>query len=127
MHAILLSSDLMLIAAAQGAADRRVVTLTPAANAESLLEACGNRTVGLVIIDLRAPALNLLELVPKLRRSLPPGGSIVACGPHVHRESLAAAAAAGCDEVITRGEFDRRIDGLMARLTAPAEKSAPRP
>jgi len=126
MNATLLSSDLMLIAAAQGAADRHGVTLTPAADAESVLEACGNRAVGLVIIDLRAPALNLSELVTKLRRSLPPGGSIVASGPHVHRESLAAAAAAGCNEVITRGEFDRRIDALMARLTAPAEKSAPR-
>jgi hypothetical protein len=34
----------------------------------------------------------------------------------VHTEALEAAAAAGCDEVITRGQFERRFDALLAKL-----------
>jgi hypothetical protein len=39
----------------------------------------------------------------------------------VHKQSLEAAADAGCDEVITRGEFERRFDSLLAEITASAD------
>jgi CheY-like chemotaxis protein len=122
MQAVLLSSDLMLVAAAQGAADRHGVALRSAASAEQALEACGDGYVTLVVIDLRTPGLDVSAFVPRVRQRAKPQAAVVACGPHVHKQSLAAAAAAGCDEVITRGEFDRRIDALMAELTALAAK-----
>ncbi|HEX6961448.1 MAG TPA: hypothetical protein VF175_06245 [Lacipirellula sp.] len=120
MHALLLSSDLMLISTAQGAADRQGVPLKIASNpAHAATLSAGAAAVA---IDLRMPALNMAALVPQLRSLASPQAPIVACAPHVHAEALEAAAAAGCDEVITRGQFDRRFDALLARLTAPAER-----
>jgi CheY-like chemotaxis protein len=115
MHAILLTADLMLISAAQGAADRHDAELTVAPNAAAVSDAMRRRPAQLVLIDLRTPGLDIHELVPTVR-DLASDASIVACGPHVHEASLAKAAAAGCDEVITRGEFERRLDATLMRL-----------
>jgi CheY-like chemotaxis protein len=125
MQAVLLSSDLMLISTAQGAADRHGSTLTVAGDVEQALAMCGDEATGLVVIDLRLPGLDVAAFVARVRGAKPQAAKIVACGPHVHKQSLAAAAAAGCDEVITRGEFDGRIHTLLAELTAPAATDRP--
>jgi DNA-binding NarL/FixJ family response regulator len=121
---VLLSDDLMLVAAAQGNADRHSVELVTAGSKRAALDAALDVETRLVVIDLRLPDVNVAELVPGLRNANPQM-SIVACGPHVHEQALASAAAAGCDEVITRGQFDRRLDALLAELTArkAAERS----
>ena len=119
---LLLSSDLMLIASAQGAAEWHGQALSAVPSVEALVVAARDDSVQMVVIDLRLQGLNVGELAPKLREQLPDGARIIACGPHVHREALAAAAAAGCDEVITRGEFERRINSLAGELTARAAR-----
>ena len=127
MGAILLSSDLMLLSVAQGAADRHGVVLVAASGAEQAIESCGEDGTRLVVIDLRLPGLDVADLVARVR-SAKPQAAVVACGPHVHTQSLAAATAAGCDAVFTRGEFERRIDGLFATLMGPvAQEDAARP
>jgi CheY-like chemotaxis protein len=110
----------MLMASAQGAADRHGVLLTAAADSEQALAACRDEGLRLVLIDLRLPGLDVAEFVGRVRGAKPQAARVVACGPHVHTHTLAAAAEAGCDEVITRGEFDRRIPSLLAELTARA-------
>ena len=117
MHTVLLSGDLMIVSAAQGAADRHGVDLTIAGN-ERDAAAAPDEATRLIVIDLRLPTLNIGGLVSELRRSMPQA-LIVACGPHVHEQALAAAVTAGCDEVITRGQFERRLDALLAKLTEP--------
>ena len=131
MQAVLLSSDLMLVSVAQGAADRHGAILAVAGNVEQAVAAIGDEATGLVVIDLRLPGLDVAAFVRRVRGAKPPAtadlrqaAKIVACGPHVHKQSLAAAAA-GCDEVITRGEFDGRIHTLLAELTAPAATGRP--
>jgi hypothetical protein len=42
--------------------------------------------------------------------------AILAYGPHVHEDRLAAARAAGCDAVVSRGQLDREADSLLATL-----------
>jgi CheY-like chemotaxis protein len=121
MQVILLSADLMMISAAQGAADRHGVSLAVAGSGERAITLCDCDTA-LVAIDLRTPELDVAAVVPSVRDRAKPRAAVVACGPHVHTEALAAAAAAGCDEVITRGQFERRFDDLLAALTAPAAK-----
>ena len=120
MRFILLSTDLMLIAAAQGAADRRGVALTIHASVASATDQ-GDATAALAMIDLRTPGLNITDAVRGIRLAYD-RARIVACGPHVHKQSLQAAVDAGCDEVITRGEFERRVDGLLAEVTASASR-----
>ena len=123
MHAVLLSADLMMIAVAQGAADRHGVVLKTASSAEQAVDLSDSAAA--VAVDLRTPGLDIEALVPRLREATKPQAAILACGPHVHTEALTAAAAAGCDEVITRGQFERRFDALVAGLTAPAAKGRP--
>jgi CheY-like chemotaxis protein len=116
MHFLLLSPDLMLISAAQGAASRRHAELSVAATPAAALEMLTARPSALIVIDLRTPALDIHTLVESVRSRAATPAAIMACGPHVHEASLAAAAAAGCDEVVTRGEFDRRLDAALVRL-----------
>jgi CheY-like chemotaxis protein len=120
MHVVLLSADLMMISAAQGAGDRHGVELKIAGNDEQAIEL--SHGAAAVALDLRTPGLNVGALVPRLRKAAKPQAAVAACGPHVHTEALTAAAEAGCDEVITRGQFEHRFDALLAALTAPAAK-----
>jgi hypothetical protein len=39
----------------------------------------------------------------------------VAYAPHVHEQLLQAAAEAGCNEVFTRGQFDRQMEDIIVR------------
>ena len=38
---------------------------------------------------------------------------VVAFGPHVHEERLAAAREAGCDVVVSRGKFFAELDAIL--------------
>jgi CheY-like chemotaxis protein len=70
-----------------------------------------------VLVDLTTPGLDVRELIAKLRAGERPP-SVVAYAPHVHEQTLAAAAEAGCDLVLTRGQFNGQIDGLLERFLA---------
>ena len=56
--------------------------------------------------------------VAALRQSGAAATRVMACGPHVHEASLARAVDAGCDEVATRGEFERRLNAALAELAS---------
>jgi hypothetical protein len=62
------------------------------------------------------PGLDVHALVAAVREASPNGARVLAFGPHVHEASLAAARAAGCDEVVTRGEIERRLDAAVQDL-----------
>ena len=117
MKFLLLSSDLMLMSAAQGAADRHGATVKVVGDPDAIAAECAAETTELVAIDLRTPRLDVAGVVEQIRAAAP-AAVILAGGPHVQRDSLAAAAAAGCDEVVTRGQFEGRLDALVARLAA---------
>jgi CheY-like chemotaxis protein len=107
----------MLVSAAQGVADRWGAALVLAGNERAAVAAAGDAETRLAAIDLRAPGLEVASLVAALRGARAAPIHVLAGGPHVHEASLAAARAAGCDEVVTRGEFERRLDAAVARLT----------
>jgi CheY-like chemotaxis protein len=117
MRFILLSSDLMLMSAAQGAADRHGATVAVIGDALGVAERCAAEPIALVAIDLRTPGLDIGGVARQIRDAAPQA-VILAGGPHVQRDLLAAAAAVGCDEVVTRGQFEGRLDALVARLMA---------
>lgn len=60
-----------------------------------------------VVVDLSRPGV--LEALPDLA-----GARTVGFGSHVDRELLAAARAAGCDEVLPRSRFFARLGELLA-------------
>lgn len=115
-HIVLLSTDLMLASAAQGIADRHGAELTSVSSVAEATAACEAAGEALAVFDLRTPGLNVAEAAAAVRERSGERAFIVACAPHVHTQSLAAAAEAGCDAVITRGEFERRIEALVDQL-----------
>ena len=75
---------------------------TPAA----LVEAAGGATVA--VVDLGRPGV--LDALPALVAT---GVRVVAFGSHVDRETLDAARAAGCEEVLPRSAFFRDLASLL--------------
>ena len=122
MSVILLSADLSVSSAAVGAATRAGTTLKTAFDVATLLSHVRAEPTRLVIIDLGTPRIDPAQLVRDLRELADPQPRIVAFGPHVHEQKLAAARDAGCDEVLTRGQFHSNLDQVF-RLVADAPSS----
>jgi DNA-binding response OmpR family regulator len=117
MRIVLLSTDLMLMSAAHGAAERHGASVHAVPDAAAALAACGAAEVKMLAIDLRTRGLDISALVATLRAERPTPLHILAGGPHVQEASLVAAREAGCDEVVTRGQFEARLDAAVARLS----------
>jgi CheY-like chemotaxis protein len=118
MNVVLLTSDLTVVSRVQGAAARRGATLRTAGSQQQALDACQSQPVEMVIIDLAMPSLDVGGVVDQLRAGESAAARIVAFGPHVHEERLAAARQAGCDEVVSRGQFFAQLEGILGRHQA---------
>ena len=110
--ALVVTTDLAVLAAAQGAAERAGVAFRSVAPA-SAESAASESAPHAVAIDLSAPIGDITELVASLRAATP-GARLVAFGPHVHEARLEAARNAGCDAVVSRGQFHRQAEVLLA-------------
>jgi DNA-binding NarL/FixJ family response regulator len=108
---VFLTSDLMFSGQVLGAAAALGLKLNlianPAELAAKLPAACR-----LVLIDLTLPGLKLDSVVTTAKATAP-SARVVAFGPHVDEQSLAAAQAAGADVVLTRGQFHRQYTELL--------------
>jgi DNA-binding NarL/FixJ family response regulator len=119
MSAILLATDLMTASKAQAAAARAGCPLKTAASDAALLTLAAEDGVSLVILDLSTAGVDPATLVPRLRL-LAGRPAILAFGPHVHEARLQAAAEAGCDRVISRGQFHAQAEEILAVHAAGA-------
>jgi DNA-binding NarL/FixJ family response regulator len=110
-----LTDDLMfssrVLSFAERAGHSVVMIASPALLASRISQAAGDEPQ-LVIVDLSLPGLQPADVVPELRAAAP-SAKIIAYGPHVHVAKLAAAQAAGCDEVMSNGQFDRGFPALL--------------
>lgn len=111
---LLITSDLACSSSVAGAANRVGVELRTALGLASVDgKLAAGAPPALAIVDLSTSGLNVRDLVPQLRLRLEPNGRIIAFGPHVHTSVLAAAREAGCDLVVSRGEFHARVDEYL--------------
>lgn len=111
---LLVSGDLLAASQIEGhvaAADARLQTILPAKVASDL---GGAR---LVLIDLASATTDLPAMLESLRAKNPLA-IIVAYGPHVQAGRLKAASEAGCDHVLTRGQFHQQSGQLIANALA---------
>lgn len=113
MSVILLTSDLMVVSHVQGAAAQAGSAMQVAANAEQAAALAQTSEARLLIIDLATPALDLAALVTRCKERLPAAPRIVAFGAHVHEERLAKAREAGCDDVMSRGQFFSQAGAIV--------------
>jgi CheY-like chemotaxis protein len=112
MTAVLLSADLTVMSRVQGAAAQNGVNTRVVSSAAALDERASGEPATLLIIDLSAPQLDVRSIVERFR-TMSPEGRIVAFGPHVHEQRLAAAREAGCDEVVSRGQFFAQAEAIL--------------
>jgi CheY-like chemotaxis protein len=66
-----------------------------------------------VVIDLETANLDVAETVQAIRAASPSPPRILAYGPHVQEARLEAARAAGCDDVLSRGQFHRQMAEIL--------------
>jgi DNA-binding response OmpR family regulator len=113
MSLVLLSRDLVTASRVEGAAMRQHVSLRTVGSIELAVAACSEQSISLMIVDLTLASLDVARLVTELKQANPVP-TIVAFGPHVHEAALAAARDAGCDEVMSRGQFFAQMDAVVA-------------
>lgn len=113
MDVVLLAADLTVVSRLQGAASRVDAKLHVASSVSKAEEVCGGLQPALLIIDLALANVDL-AFVQRLKSREVASPRVIAFGPHVHEERLAAADVAGCDVVLSRGAFWSRVDALLA-------------
>lgn len=114
---LFLSSDLVFSSRLASAGQRVGATVSAVSSLEAAIARIQAEPVKLVILDLAAGSIDPASAVAKIREAAS-GLSIVAYGPHVHEAKLEAAKASGCDEVLTRGAFDSRMDQVLTRYAS---------
>ncbi len=112
MDVVLLGADLTVVSRLQGAVSRVSAKLHSVSNVAQAEEFCGRLQPALVIIDLELSNVDL-AFVQRLKSGAVASPRVIAFGPHVHKERLAAAEAAGCDVVLSRGAFWAQVDALL--------------
>lgn len=117
MKLLIVSTDLMLVSRLEGLARSLDLAAVQAADLTAAIALCDDQT-SVAIVDLQTAGLNIAELNSQLKQA---NGAVrvVASGPHVHTERLAAAEAAGCDLVVSRGQLDREGSALISALLQP--------
>ena len=110
---LLISGDLMAGSWLAGPAAQAGAKVDTAGGTAAALEMADRNAYRLAIIDLSTAGKDLAALVEGLRRA---NGSIqiLAYGPHVQEHLLGAARDAGCDRVLTRGQFHAQAAEIIA-------------
>ncbi|HWC90649.1 MAG TPA: hypothetical protein VG433_13365 [Pirellulales bacterium] len=113
MSVLLASSDLAIVSLATGAAGRQQVELQVAMSAAALAAALEAKTFKLVIFDLGLASLDVTQAMQQLRQSPSCEAATIAFGPHVQESLLAAARSAGCNRILSRGQFLAQIGEIL--------------
>ena len=111
-----LTSDLMFGSQMSAAARGSGAELTTLGSAAGLISSLEDAPAGcLVVLDMTCDAAkkDVAGLVTSLRETHQ-SAQIVAFGPHVQEALLTAATQAGCDKVMSRGQFHREMDQLFS-------------
>lgn len=115
MSAVLLSTDLLGISKIAGAAERAGCTLATATSMADVIARINVAPARLLVIDLSTTRDDLAHLVQAVRALSQPPVAILAFGPHVHEARLQSARDAGCDAVLSRGQFQATADAIFGQ------------
>jgi CheY-like chemotaxis protein len=114
-----LTSDLVFPSRVAGVAAKIGARMEIAASEPALLtklRAVDSGEAVVVLLDLSMSAIDAGQAVSALNALSPPPRAIIAFGPHVHEVKLDAARAAGCDLVLSRGQFNAQIGAVLERF-----------
>ena len=114
MTVILVTHDLAVISQVDAAVARIGAVARAVSSVADAAQRCVEERAGLIVIDLGMPSLDVKTLVERVKAATTTPPRFVAFGPHVHGERLAAARDAGCDAVISRGQFFAQLDAVLS-------------
>ncbi len=66
-----------------------------------------------VLIDLAAPQLDAVNAIREIKAGACKGCTVIGYVDHTRADVMEAAKAAGCDQVLSKGEFARRLPELL--------------
>jgi CheY-like chemotaxis protein len=115
MTVVLLSSDLTVLSRVEGAATRLGQSVRSASGEALAVELCKDDDARTLVVDLSMQSVDLASLVNQLKANEGSGTRVVAFGPHVHEQRLAAAREAGCDLVVSRGQFLSQLETILEK------------
>ncbi|MFO7259926.1 MAG: hypothetical protein DIU52_002140 [bacterium] len=114
-----LAADLLFASRIRATAAAIGATVHLVRSAEELLARARETSPRLVLIDLQARAGDPADAIRRLRAAPETAAvPIIAFGPHVSREAIEAARAAGATRVLARSAFVRELPGLLAEPPA---------
>jgi CheY-like chemotaxis protein len=102
----------------EGAATRTGVKVHTVSSVGQAIEHVARESAAVLLVDLASQSVDVRELVDQIRRAGGEKSCVIAFGPHVHEERLDAARRAGCDEVVSRGQFLMQLDAILERFKA---------
>ena len=122
MEVLLLTNDLASGSRVSAAAARAGVALQQVGTTAQLLDvaalqAAAGAPNATVILELATVRSDVAELVAAIRATSATSRQIIAFAPHVHQQQIAAARDAGCDRVLSRGQFFNGLDGVLDGLS----------
>ncbi len=123
MSVLFFTKDLVFSSRLSGHTQALGIPLSVLSEADQLVTNASRDQVQLVLLDLSTPGLDPKQLVPQLRGLPRPPKAIIAFGPHVHATQLAAAREAGCDQVLARGEFNRRMASILTEYVGGTDQT----
>ena len=115
MTILLFSRDLLASSSLTGAAQASGHSLESIASLEALVKRLEQANVQLIVVDLAAPGCDIGAIVQSAHAVVKNPPTVIAFGPHVHKDRLEAATQAGCDEVLSRGQFFRTPSEIFRR------------
>lgn len=114
MTCYLVTGDLLFSSRFMATAESIGSEAVVVSNAAQLRSSAATRPARRVFVDLTSPGSDLTELL-EVVGEMDSRPAVVAYGPHVMEAKLEEARQAGCDEVLSKGQFNSQME---ARLQA---------
>ena len=117
---LLVSGDLMATSRLAAAARDAGIEMHVAVR---LAEPAAGPAFDAVVLDLQTAGGDVAGKVTAARSLAAASGVVVAFGPHVWKDKLEAALAAGVDAAVSRGEVMSDLPGVLTRLGFPGKEA----
>lgn len=117
--ALVLTGNLFFLPRIESAAARCGMEAIYGNSAAGLLQSTAGRPIALALVDLELDETAWTDGLPLLAAALKPDGNapdaapVIAYGPHGDAATLRKARALGCDAVLTKRDFSRRLPELL--------------
>ena len=101
--------DLMFSSKVNAAARGKAISWLP--RGTPVAEHVAKEKPDVLLIDLAAPQLDAVNAIREIKKGA--GITVIGYVDHTREDVMAAARAVGCDQVMSKGEFARRLPELL--------------